>query len=381
MRFRLALALLAAASAAEAQQPDAPHRLAVKPEYGAWMVCVKSYVGPTAAADAEEFARFVQAKYNAAAFLYERGREERLAQEARRDQIRRERTAEVQPFLALQAKLKADAERAGTPFVPAPVKISVPEVTAKTQWAVLVGGWKDMDTAAGALKTIRQWKELPDERLLDRATVSGGSAGARGQYVNPFAVALVCPNPSVAKPKPGEVPLDPLVIKLNENEPLSVLKIGKKWTLTVKDFPVPTTTEQQGQEGTLIGRALGLSDEGKYLERTAADATEFAKMLRGKPMQDAATQAAQKLGMSGVALDSYVLAPAHRQPRHRRAVRQHRRPGPGADAADADQHELFGGAGAERPAAAGAAYFQQRHADARPASEMTRSERATPHAD
>ena len=312
MRFRLALLIgTVVAGSLPAQSPAPPrevaHKWAVTPAFGEWMVCVKSYTGPNARAEAEEFAGFVRAKYDAAAYLFEHGQEERLAQEKRRQELIRERQAEAAPFLRTQAQLKAEAQSKGQDFVPAPVRIRVPVVTARTQWAVLVGGWKDMDLASGALKTVRGWKELPPERLLDRATISGGNSGVQGQYVNPFAVAMVCPNPSIAKAKPDVMPLDPFVVKLNEHEPLSVLKIQKGWTLIVKDFPVPTETRTQGQEGSAIGRALGLTNEGKYLERTAIIATEFANTIRGEPMQQAARAAAQKLGLNAVTLDSYVL--------------------------------------------------------------------------
>ena len=309
MRFRLALlagltlpAILCAQSGA-----DAPHRWAVAPQHGEWMVCVKSYVGPNARAEAEQFAEFVRTKYNAAAFLFERGQDERLAQEKRRREIINERRKEFQPFLNMQAQLKVQAEKEGREFVAAPATFRVPEVTIRTQWAVLVGGWKDMDTAAGALKVIHGWKELPPNELLDRATISGGDSKAEGQYINPFAAAMVCPNPSIQKAKSADIGIDPIVVKLNEKEPLSVLKLQKPWTLIVKDYTVPTQTQTQGQEGTALGRALGLSGEGKYLEQTAADATKFAEMLRTEEFQKSARSAAQKLGLTAVTLDSYVL--------------------------------------------------------------------------
>lgn len=317
MRFRLALlaglmpaALLAqfgADRAAPAAPLVAPHPWAVAPRHGDWMVCVKSYVGPNARAEAEQFAQFVRTKYNAAAFLYERGQEERLAQEKRRREIIAERRKEFQPFLTMQAQLKAQAEREGREFVAAPATFRVPEVTIRTQWAVLVGGWKDMDTAAGALRAIHQWKDLPPNELLDRATISGGDVQSQGQYLNPFASAMVCPNPSVQKAKSADIAIDPVVVKLNANEPLSVLKLKKPWTLIVKDYSVPMQTQTQGQEGTALGRALGLTDEGKYLAQTAADATKFAEMLRSELFQKSARKEAQKLGLTAVTLDSYVL--------------------------------------------------------------------------
>ena len=306
MRYRLAL-IAGLLPAVVQAQPEAPHRWSVAPNHGEWMVCVKSYVGPNARMEAEQFAEFVRTKYNAAAFLYERGQDERLAQEKRRQEIIAQRRKEFQPFLTMQAQLKAEADAKGQPFIAAPATFRVPEVTIRTQWAVLVGGWPDMDTAARALKVVHEWKDLPPNELLDRATISGGDSQAQGQYINPFASAMVCPNPSIQRAKATDLTIDPIVVKLNANEPLSVLKLKNPWTLIVKDYSVPTQTQTQGQEGTALGRALGLTNEGKHLEQTAADATKFAELLRSELFQKSARDAGQKLGLTAVTLDSYVL--------------------------------------------------------------------------
>ncbi len=297
--------------AAPAEPPTAPHPWAVTPAHGAWFVTVKSYVGPTAKQDAEAMATFIRSTYNAAAFLYEWGAEERESQKKARAEVVAMKRKELAGFIQAQEDLRAAAARKGEDFFPARLSVRAPKVTATTQWAVLVGGWPTMDAASDARKlVIRKWDKLPAPRLLDSvvvATPGDGKAGIEGQYLNPFGVSTVVPNPSIKRAQAQELPLDKVVIDMNKDEPLSVLTIKKAWTLTVKDFPIQATTQVNQQEGGIIGKMFNKSDSAAQFDRMAVTAVEFAKTIRSPAMQQAAQQAANRLGMPTVSLDAYVL--------------------------------------------------------------------------
>src|SRR5829696_6986906 len=64
-------------TAPQAQAPAAAHPWSVKPEHGAWMICVKSYMGDGSQKLAEELANEVRQTHTAGAYLYEWGAEEK----------------------------------------------------------------------------------------------------------------------------------------------------------------------------------------------------------------------------------------------------------------------------------------------------------------
>ena len=73
-------------------------------------------------------------------------------------------------------------------------------------WAVLIGGWKDMDSARKELDKIRAWQPPKNTSLMDQGVISRPAEGGRRvreeAYLNPFQYALVVPNP--VAPKGGE---------------------------------------------------------------------------------------------------------------------------------------------------------------------------------
>ena len=161
------------------------------------MICVKSYTGPESKKYAEALAYEIRQTYKTPAYLYEWGREKREQEEARLDEVRKRYIQEKAPFLELQEKLKKQAEAEGTPFLETPVTIEVPIIKYDTQWAVLVGGFKDMDNAATNLKTMHTWPAPANKELLDSAFIAeniqskdGVKFGGKEQaYINPYRTA------------------------------------------------------------------------------------------------------------------------------------------------------------------------------------------------
>lgn len=291
--------------------PEPPHPYAARPEHGPWMICVKSYTNTptrssgqarellqpdpprvdTARQMAEELAADIRQSHRVPAWLFEWGAEERQKEEAKRAFIRQKMQEEYAPFLRKQQELKAKAAADGVEFVDSPAKYRLPTVEYTTQWAVLIGGFKDMDAARKYLDTVRRWeppagKHLMDQALMSRPTDKGG-AERDGTYINPFANALVLPNPAVKRSGPANgVPVDPALEPLNKEEELSLLKVRRPWTLMVKTFSVPTRVVTRDDDPGVIGRLFGNGSNGAdVLEATAKQARELARALREPNMQ------------------------------------------------------------------------------------------------
>lgn len=305
----LAIGQFAAERPTAAQPVAGPHPWAVQPEHGAFMISIKSFRddptnGVNARAQAEELAAEIRETHKAAAYLYEWGGDEKAREEARRAAYRDKLKSEYAPFLALREEMKKKAEATGTEFVDTPVSVRVPKVTYNAEYAVLVGGFKDMDTARKSLDVVKLWAPPKGkDHLLDRAILaSPGEKGekptAKAGYVSPYSTAFVVPNPSIRKAATDAKPaIDPLLAKLNENEEYSLLKCPKTFTLVVKVMSVPTRTQPKDAEPGVFGKLMGGSKQGNMLDATAQQAHEAAKALRA--MKD---DKGNSLG-----LESYVL--------------------------------------------------------------------------
>ena len=289
---------------------EPPHEWAVRPEHGEWLICVKSYVGDTARAQAVEFADLIRRQHNVAAFLFERNAEERQREEQRRADFRAAKAEEHAPFLALQKQMRAEAAARGVEYVDAPTVYRMPKVALESQWAVLVGGgFKDADAARKALTAVREWPVPVNVALMDRAVTArpgeGGQVVTEGTYINPYRSAMVVPNPTVKRAAAGGV--DPAIFTLNAEEPLSLLKCPKNWTLIVKDFTVPATVHSKDQEPSVMARLFGGDESARLLHSTAQQAHVLATALRSPSMEQAARAAATHAGLTPRPLESYIL--------------------------------------------------------------------------
>ena len=272
--------------AAEPEMP--PSQWAVRPECGEWLICVKSFTGPQARQFAEEMAADVQAAHKWPVFLFERGAEDRQKEERRRQLIRQVQYEREAPFIALREQMRAKAEAEGRDFDATPPTIKVPKVEIAEQWAVLVGGFKDMDSASKALAGVRRWPAPTNKpHLLEQAAVvAAGATEADTAYLNPYANAMVVRNPSVRRADAGQPPpVDPGLKRWNEEEPYSLLKCPKKYTLIVKQFSVPMRTQTKDSDPGMFDRLFRGSKGAEYLQATAQQAHALAKALRDKNMR------------------------------------------------------------------------------------------------
>lgn len=277
---------VAATAPKPAEAPPSAHPWYVKPEHGQWMIIVKSYAGPEAKAYAEQLAREIRETYKTPAYLFERGSEEKKKEEDRvRLEREKKRQEEQQKFLAIADQLRAEAFRKGYDFQETKPSYRIPKVNYEEQYAVLVGGWKDMETARKALDTIRTWNGPKDNKLMDRGfvggeTKAGQQAMLNGGYLNPFKLAFVAPNPVAPKTLSSEAGSDPLVLQMNKEEPLSVLKIQKPWTLVVKSYYAPLVDVKDKDAGNSISIRKLFNSRPDYLNKTAEIALNLTKLLR-----------------------------------------------------------------------------------------------------
>lgn len=276
---------VAATAPKPAEALPSAHPWYVKPEHGPWMVIVKSYTGENAKAYAEALAKEIRDTYKIPAYLFERGSEEKRKEDERvRREKEKKRAEEEKQFLALADQLRAEAFRKGYDFQETKPVYHVPKIRYEEQYAVLVGGWKDMDTARKALDAIRTWNDPKDKRLMDRGFVGGETKGGQqatlnGGFLNPFKLAFVAPNPTSPKTLTSEGS-DPLVLQMNKEEPLSVLKIQKPWTLVVKSYYAPLVDVKDKDAGSAFSIRKLFNSRPDYLNKTAEIAVNLTKLLR-----------------------------------------------------------------------------------------------------
>jgi hypothetical protein len=274
------LARLVLAQAPEMHNPNAPAQpggingliqsshedinaaYAVTQEAGPWMICVGSYLGESAPELAYQFCTHLRQK-NLPAYVYNRGNAERKK---------------------LQDEL--DRQQKAMPGVPRRRKLAHPE---EEQFAVLLGGFQDVDTANKQLQNVRKWA-LPDIKLK-----SGKPAYDTYDYyeptkdkkfelkrypVNPFQTAFVVPNPTIPPQRKPVATVDPIWKSLNANEPRSLYKNPKKWTLAVQEFRGAYAIQTASTNGGFLEK-IGLGDHaGQRLDNAARMADQVCDLFK-----------------------------------------------------------------------------------------------------
>src|SRR5262245_8427440 len=120
---------------------------ALRQSAGEWMILIQSYTsdvrhggisGELQAELADDFAAVLRRDYKLPAYVFNRGEEARRVERARVEAERKKAEEEIK----VNPRLKGAK--------PAPIR----SVKIEDSYAVLVGGWKDMDTARKALESI-----------------------------------------------------------------------------------------------------------------------------------------------------------------------------------------------------------------------------------
>ena len=275
--------------------PLPPHAWAVKAEHGNWMICVKSYGGPDSRMLAEKLAQEIREKHTVASYLFERNAEERAAEKAKIDAIRRSEMLKNEPLIRAIEQAKKEAAARGDVYIPTPLMLKIPKPAAEMeeQWAVLIGGFATDELARKALDSVRKLTPPTDTSLLDRTTIGGEEENKDGQkefksswnYINPYKCALVVPNPAAAKAKlEDKNKLEPWIVKLNSDVPNSLLKAKKPWTIIVRNFSTPSKMAGKDGGGGSVFDRFQFTAAKSMLDVTAEEAERLAAALRDPGM-------------------------------------------------------------------------------------------------
>lgn len=252
---------------------DPNNEYPITPQAGAWMIIVQSYSGMTAREQAHKLVQELRTKYDLNAYTFNRGKEERAAQEAEMQKRRQQQ----------EQFLKERGLVADMPF-------RMKHVRIEDQYAVLIGGYKDMDSARNALDHIKKLP-APSKELMDYACLGipnadkKGNGRVEGAFLNPFLRAFVVPNPTVPHDRPRDEP-DPALKAMNADECYSLLKCTKPWTLAVKEFYGETVVTQKNSPTQMFEKLIGKHGP-DTLNASALQAHEIAKVLRTHMNMDA----------------------------------------------------------------------------------------------
>lgn len=268
-KFLTALTLLAAfaCGSLRAQQPrfDPPEQYNVTPQAGAFMICAASFTGPGSGILATELVEDLRKKYKLPTYLFNRSRAEQQRQRQEWENMRKLVPRDEVPNAVVR-------------------HVRIPD-----QYAVLVGGYKDQETARKALTELR--KITVDRKFCDKTVTElgtekitiknkdGNATQVTGAYYeNPFNRAFVVPNPTVPVQRVAEKAPDAGLRKINEGEDLSVYHCRKPWTMVVAVFQGAGNFNTK-DERTLFDKMFGLN-KGEPLAASGVNAHNLCAVLR-----------------------------------------------------------------------------------------------------
>jgi hypothetical protein len=266
--FALAgLAALATASIGQARvEADPNQEYNVTSADGDWMILIASYRGEMAGKLAHALVLEMRSDYGLPAFVFDRSAIEREEQQKDIEKQKHE----------IQLWMQAHGCQSDQAL---PVKVR----RIEEQRAVLIGGYKDMETARRALDEIRK---LPPPKAESGATLfvhrldqqSQPGAGVERTVQNPFRAAFVVHNPAVpvAPPAPEE---DKVVKSLNAGESFSISQCRKPWTLAVASYQGLAALQSRSAPSSVFSNLLG-GDGGERLNACGLNAHNFAEALR-----------------------------------------------------------------------------------------------------
>jgi hypothetical protein len=214
--FTVAVGIAALASpawvmAAPKVEADPRNNYTITPEAGPWVIMCGCYNGEYSAELGHEVVLWLRAKQNLAAFVFDKGRQEREQQEKE-----------------IEEQKRADPHA------------RIRRIRIEEQCVVLIGGFKDQESATEMLR--KKVRQLPPPEIKCNPNVLPGDVatvmekdGPKAYLINPFAKAMVVPNPTVPQQRSAQK-VDPGLKELNEGEPFSLLKNKAPWTVLVREF-------------------------------------------------------------------------------------------------------------------------------------------------
>jgi hypothetical protein len=250
----------------------------VTPALGPWMIITGSYTGPQAKGMARKLADELRTAYQLPAYIYNFDSEERRQERERIERIRRQQQEQLSQLNPESGNDEDLMRRAHTPR-----RSPVPTYRFEDQCAVLIGGYRDQDTARKALDQIKKLKPLDPKRVPLAGLIIANPEKKRFEpaYCNPFHEAFTVPNPTVKRAPPADRNRpDPFLKTLNANEPFNLLKCPRRFTLAVAQYQGATVVQSQSTGSSFLEK-LGLgSKQGEMLNASAVNAHNVADLLR-----------------------------------------------------------------------------------------------------
>jgi hypothetical protein len=224
----------------------------IVPDVGPFVICAASYTGPTAEGLAKQLVLLIRQRDGLPAYYFDRGAKERQEQEEHLNKIRQH--SDANPRIRT---------------------VRIPD-----QYAVLIGGYPDMDSARRALNSVKKLK-MPDLKVGPNQSAFDTTIDPQsGQVlaINPFAHAFVSRNPTVAPEQVQQKGDDPFLKELNAGEEYSLLQCRKPFSLAVKEYHGISVTKSTS--GSLLDK-IGLGRKSTdTLSASALQAHELCKLLR-----------------------------------------------------------------------------------------------------
>ena len=153
-------------------------------------------------------------------------------------------------------------------------------------YAVMIGGWKDMETARKALDHIRKQK-APAQKFMHQGRylkpAEEGSKAREEVYggLNPFVTAFVVHNPMLPPPVDPEKGKLQNLKEFNSDESFSLLKCRKPYTLMVKTYTGAVQLASASDSKTsFVEKMTGNNKPGQLLNASGHQAHQLAEVLK-----------------------------------------------------------------------------------------------------
>src|SRR5262245_22346587 len=333
-----------AAQPGTSQTPRGPHPFEVTAQAGPWMVLAATYTSPQNTPDAvymaEQVVRYLRDN-NYKAYLWNFS-----------DQKRRQEEEEFNRMM------QANPDR--------PYRRRITRM--QEQCGVLVGGYRDSETANKAMQAIkglpapkvknRFGEEVSDEIVRPNQEASAPPTGLMGNFtptdrmgserlkrekISPFVRAFVIRNPALPRQQPDQTAkVDPFWKQLNAGRPYNLLKCRKDWTLVIKVYEGAGVLQSAGTtptKGNSFLDMLGIGGKShQILDATARQAESLAQFLREGPQLEA--YVLHTRGSSIVPVGNYD-SPDDQQLREMQQTISRLRFAPQGGAPLGNAHELF----------------------------------------
>jgi hypothetical protein len=228
------------------------------PEAGQWFVCATCFVGPKAPALAKEMVYEIRSRYNVPAYVFDKGADERKKEQERLRKIHEENGD-------FSVRLRT---------------VRIPD-----ECAVMVGGFKDQESAGKYLKQVKNWPAPKNPELspiihdVAEPEKENEKAQVRGAHVSPYIMAFVAHNALVPLDKKVDPKMEAFMRKINAGEKYSVYSCRKPWTLVVAQFQGVSVFQSKAADESFI-KTLFSSSKGESLSASAMNAENMCEYLR-----------------------------------------------------------------------------------------------------